>query len=67
MGAKGFDEGEDAGVLGGDAGGDGGGDADDFLEYFDKGVGFVVAGADLARVHAEGGFEVESLVSVGGA
>lgn len=63
MFAEGGDEGDDAGVLGRDAVGDGRGDADDLLEHLDEGVGFVLAGFDLAGFHAEGGFEVHALQS----
>ena len=63
--AERLDESEHAWILGRDAVGDGRGDADDFLEHLDEGVVFVVAGFDLARFHAEGGFEVHSLHSVG--
>ena len=66
MVAKGLDESADAGVLGRDAVGDGGRDADDFLEHFDKGIGFVLAGAHLAGFHAEGALEVHSLLSAVG-
>ncbi len=58
MFAERLDESDDAWVLVRDAVGDGGRDADDFLEHFDEGVVFVVAGFDLAGFHAEGGGEV---------
>ena len=64
MFAKSLNESDDAWILGRDAVSDGRGDADDFLEHFDKGVVFVLAGFDLAGFHAEGGFEVHSLGSV---
>ena len=61
---EGLDQGDDARVLGRDAVRDGRRDADDFLEHSDEGVVFVFARLDLAGVHAEGGFEVHSLLSV---
>ena len=63
MFAKRLDQSEHTRILGRDAVGDGRGDADDFLEHFDKGVVFVLAGFDLAGFHAERGFEVHSLQS----
>ena len=63
MCAKRLDESEHARILGRDAVGDGSRDADDLLEHFEKGVGFVLAGADLAGFHAEGAFEVHPLLS----
>ena len=62
--AEGFHESEDSGVFVDDGLGDGGGDADDFLEHARVGGGFVVAGADLAGVHAEGCGEGHADVSV---
>lgn len=61
---EGLDQSDDARVLGRDAVRDGRRDADDFLEHFDEGIIFVFARLDLAGVHAEGGFEVHSLLSV---
>ncbi len=61
--AKRPDQRDDARILGRDAVSDGRGDADDLLEHLDKGVVFVLAGFDLAGFHAEGGFEVHSLLS----
>ena len=60
--AEGLDQAADGGILGRDAVRDGRSDADDFLEHFDKGVVFVLAGFDLAGFHAEGGFEVHPLL-----
>ena len=62
--AKGLGQTQDAWIFGRDAVGDGRGHPDDFLEHFDKGVIFVLAGFDLAVFHAEGGFEVHSSCSV---
>ena len=59
--AEGFGEGEDGGVSVDDGLSDGGRNADDFLQHFGIGVGFVVAGSHLAWFGTEGGGEVHAL------